>query len=210
LHSADQSDMNWDITAAYRTLQKDPVMKAIIKKTGKLEPVKNSNLYFALLQCITSQQLSAKAGDTIFARFLDLFPQRKPVPEKVMKLNIEKLRASGLSYAKAGYIKNIAEFSMTHGLEYRKLNKMDDEALMVYLTSIKGVGRWTAEMILMFTVNRPDILPVDDIGIRNEMKKMYGISGEGKKLIEQMHLASEPWKPYRTLACRHLWRHRDQ
>ena len=202
--------MSWDINTAYRTLQKDPVMKAIIKKTGKFEPVKSSNLYFSLLQCITSQQLSTKAGDTIFARFLDLFPERKPVPEKVIKIHIEKLRASGLSYAKAGYIKNIAEFSITHGLEYRKLNKMEDDALMEYLTSIKGVGRWTAEMILMFTVNRPDILPVDDVGIRNEMKKLYGIKGEGKQFVEQMHLTSEPWKPFRTLACRHLWRHRDQ
>ncbi len=185
-------------------------MKAIIKKTGKLDPVKNTNLYFSLLQSITNQQLSTKAGDTIFGRFLDLFPERKPLPEKVIKINIEKLRAAGLSYAKVGYLKNIAEFSLTHGLEYRKLNKMDDDALMEYLTSIKGVGRWTAEMILMFTVNRPDILPVDDIGIRNEMKKMYGIDGEGKKLIEQMNLVATPWKPYRSLACRHLWRHRDQ
>ena len=202
--------MNWEIQDAYKILQKDPVMKAIIKKTGKLDPVKNTNLYFSLLQSITSQQLSTKAGDTIFGRFLDLFPERKPVPEKVIKINIEKLRAAGLSYAKAGYLKNIAEFSLTHGLEYRKLNKMEDDALMEYLTSIKGVGRWTAEMILMFTVNRPDILPVDDIGIRNEMRKMYGIDGEGKKLIEQMRLFATPWKPYRTLACRHLWRHRDQ
>ncbi len=202
--------MNWEIKDAYKILQKDPVMKTIIKKTGKLDPVKNTNLYFSLLQSITSQQLSTKAGDTIFGRFLDLFPERKPLPEKVIKINIEKLRAAGLSYAKAGYLKNIAEFSLTHGLEYRKLNKMDDDALMEYLTSIKGVGRWTAEMILMFTVNRPDILPVDDIGIRNEMKKMYGIDGEGKKLIEQMNLVATPWKPYRSLACRHLWRHRDQ
>jgi len=202
--------MSWDLNLAYKTLQKDPVMKAVIKKTGKLDHVKNTNLYFSLLQSITSQQLSTKAGDTIFGRFLDLFPERKPIPEKVIKINVEKLRAAGLSYAKAGYIKNIAEFSITHGLDYRKLNKMEDDQLMEYLTSIKGVGRWTAEMILMFTVNRPDILPVDDIGIRNEMKKIYGINGEGKKLIEQMHVTSEPWKPFRTLACRHLWRHRDQ
>ncbi|MDQ3050769.1 MAG: DNA-3-methyladenine glycosylase 2 family protein [Bacteroidota bacterium] len=202
--------MTWDISAAYKLLQKDPVMKSIIKKTGKLESVKNRNLYFSLLKSITSQQLSTKAGDTIFSRFLDLFPARKPLAEKVISMNIEKLRGAGLSYAKAGYLKNIAEFSLTHGLEYRKLNKMEDDAVMEYLISIKGVGRWTAEMILMFTVNRPDILPVDDIGIRNEMKKMYGISGEGKIFIAQMHEVAEHWKPYRTLACRHLWRHRDQ
>lgn len=201
---------SWDIDKAYRVLQKDPVMKMIIKKTGKLDPVKNNNVYFSLLQSITSQQLSTKAGDTIFGRFLDLFPGRKPVEEALIKINIEKLRAAGLSYSKAGYLKNIAEFSLTHGLEYKRLNKMEDEELISYLTMIKGVGRWTAEMILMFTVNRPDILPVDDLGIRNEMKSLYDIKAEGKKFVEQMQFLSEPWKPYRTLACRHLWRYRDK
>jgi DNA-3-methyladenine glycosylase II len=199
-----------DLIPAYRVLQRDSVMKSIIKKTGKLKPVKNTNLYFSLLQSITSQQLSTKAGDTIFGRFLDLFPGRDPVPEKVIKMNIEKLRAAGLSYAKAGYLKNIAEFSLSSGLEYRKLNKMQDDELITYLTSIKGVGRWTAEMILMFTVNRPDVFPVDDIGIRNEMKIHYKLEGEGRELVEQMKEVAEQWRPYRTLACRHLWRVRDK
>ena len=201
--------MSWNVVSAYKILLKDPVMKTIIKKTGKLNAVQNKDLYFSLLQSITSQQLSTKAGDTIFGRFLDLFPARKPIPEKVLKMNIEKLRGAGLSYAKAGYLKNIAEFSITNGLEYTKLNRMEDEELITYLTAIKGVGRWTAEMILMFAVNRPDIFPVDDLVIRNEMKNLYNIKAEGKKLIVQMHILSEPWKPYRTLACRHLWRSRD-
>ena len=201
--------MSWDITEAYRVLSNDPVMKKIIRKTGKLDHSKNTNLYFALLKSITSQQLSAKAGDTIFNRFLDLFPERKPDADKLMKMKTEKLRQAGLSYAKASYVKNIAEFSVTHGLEYRKLSRMEDDALMEYLTGIKGVGRWTAEMILMFTVNRPDIFPVADVGIQNEMKRHYNITCEGKKFIAEMHKFSEPWKPYRTLACRHLWRFRD-
>jgi DNA-3-methyladenine glycosylase II len=89
------------------------------------------------------------------------------------------------------------------------LNKMDDPELLAHLTSIKGVGRWTAEMILMFTMNRPDILPVDDVGIRNEMRSLYKLKGEGKILSAQMEEVSIAWKPYRTLACRHLWRYRD-
>ena len=201
--------MSWDLQDAYRVLHKDPVLKKVIRKTGKLEPVKNTNLYYALLQSITSQQLSTKAGDTIFNRFLELFPGKNPDPEKVIKVNTEKLRAAGLSYAKAGYLKNIAQYALTPGLEYRKLKKMDDENLMEYLTAIKGVGRWTAEMILMFTIDRPDILPVDDVGIQNEMKRHYGISGTKKELTQQMNEVSEPWRPYRTLACRHLWRYRD-
>ena len=115
-----------------------------------------------------------------------------------------------MSYAKAGYLKNIAEFSLTQGLTYRKLNRMDDEKLVEYLTAIKGVGQWTAEMILMFTVNRPDILPVADVGIQNAMKHHYGISGAGKIISEAMHKIADPWRPYRSLACRHLWRYKDQ
>lgn len=87
---------------------------------------------------------------------------------------------------------------------------MNDDDLIVYLTSIKGVGSWAAEMILMFTVNRPGIFPVDDVGIRKEIKKLCGINNEGKQFIEQMQLISKPWKPFRTLACRPLWRHRDK
>jgi len=199
-----------DLVLAYKVLGKDPVLKKVIKSTGKFEASRpNPDVYFALLQSITSQQLSAKAGDTIFGRFLDLFSDGVPHPDKVIKMNIEKMRNAGLSYAKAGYIKNIAKFSITNGLEYRKLNRMDDEELMNYLIAIKGVGRWTSEMILMFTLNRPDILPVDDVGIRNEMKALYDIEGEGKVFVENMKEIAQAWQPYRTLACRHLWRYRD-
>ncbi len=199
-----------NLILAYKVLSKDPVLRKVIQSTGKFTASKpNRDVYFSLLQSITSQQLSTKAGDTIFGRFLDLFPDRTPHPEKVIKMNIEKMRKAGLSYAKAGYIKNIAEFQITNGLEYRKLNKMNDDELMNYLIQIKGVGRWTSEMILMFTLIRPDILPVDDIGIRNEMKALYGIKGEGKVFAEYMIEIAETWRPYRTLACRHLWRFRD-
>lgn len=199
-----------DLGKAYKVLVKDPVLRKVINSTGRFEPYRTSrDVYFSLLQSIASQQLSAKAGDTIFGRFLDLFPDNIPHPEKVIKMNIEKMRKAGLSYSKAGYIKNIAEFSISNGLEYRKLNRMDDEELMNYLISIKGVGRWTSEMILMFTLNRPDILPVDDVGIRNEMRALYNIEGEGKVFIESMKVIAEAWRPYRTLACRHLWRFRD-
>ena len=201
--------MKWDIDKAYSVLRRDPVMKKIIRSTGKLEHGKRTDVYFSMLRSITSQQLSVKAADTIFNRFLDLFPGRDPIPAKVTKINIEKLRAAGLSYSKASYLKNIAEFSITHGLEYAKMNKLNDDELITYLTAIKGVGRWTSEMILMFTMNRPDVLPVDDLGIRNAIKYHYKLNGEGKKLLSQMESVAEIWRPYRTLACRHLWRFKD-
>jgi DNA-3-methyladenine glycosylase II len=200
---------NWSIDDAYRVLQKDPVMKKIIRTTGRLTHGRRSDVYFSMLRSITSQQLSVKAAETIFNRFLDLFPERDPIPARVSKINIEKLRAAGLSYSKASYLKNIAVFSQTHGLDYAKMNKKSDDELIEYLTAIKGVGRWTAEMILMFTMNRPDILPVDDLGIQNSMKHHYNIKGDRKKLLTQMEMVAEVWRPYRTLACRHLWRYKD-
>jgi len=202
--------IKWNVDDAYKVLKRDPVMKNIIKSTGRLTVHRSNDIYFSMLRSITSQQLSTKAADTIFNRFLNLFPDGYPHPETVMKMKLEILRSVGLSYSKGQYLKNIAEFSVTHGLEYRKLNKMSDDDLIEYLTQIKGVGRWTAEMILMFTMNRPDVLPVDDLGIRHSMIHHYKLKGEGKKLIAQMHEAGEIWRPYRTLACRHLWKYRDK
>lgn len=202
--------IKWSVDDAYKVLRKDPVMKNIIKSTGKLTAHRSNDVYFSMLRSIASQQLSTKAADTIFNRFLNLFPDGYPHPEIVRKMNLDMLRSVGLSYSKGQYLKNIAEFSVTHGLEYRKLNKMNDDDLIDYLTQIKGVGRWTAEMILMFTMNRPDVLPVDDLGIRNSMIHHYKLRGEGKKLIARMHEVAEVWRPYRTLACLHLWRYRDE
>jgi len=199
----------WTVDDAYKILNKDPVMKKIIKETGKLNHGKQTDVYFSMLRSIASQQLSVKAAETIFNRFLDLFPNRDPHPVKLTKIDIEKLRAAGLSYSKGQYLKNIATFADTHGLEYRILNKMDDQELIDYLTQIKGVGRWTAEMILMFTMNRPDVLPVDDLGIKNGMKRLYNLKSEGKKLIKDMEEVSQIWRPYRTLACRHVWSYKD-
>ena len=201
--------VTWDLKAAYKVLKKDPVLKKVIRQTGELPHGRHKDIYFALLRSITSQQLSAKAGDTIFARFLSLFSDEDPQPGLLVKMKVEKLRAAGLSYAKAGYLKNIAAYALSHGFEYRKLAKLSDEELIAYLTAIKGVGKWTAEMILMFTMNRPDILPLDDIGIRNAMRDLYGLKGEGRKLHQEMEETASLWRPYRTLACRHLWRYRD-
>jgi DNA-3-methyladenine glycosylase II len=201
--------VTWDLQDAYKILKKDPILRKVIRKTGEFPHGKHKDIYFALLRSITSQQLSAKAGDTIFGRFLNLFSDEDPQPERLIKMKVEKLREAGLSYAKAGYLKNIAEYALTHGFEYRKLSKLSDEELIAYLTAIKGVGKWTAEMILMFTMNRPDILPLDDVGIRNAMKDLYGLKGDGRKLLLEMEETASLWRPYRTLACRHLWRYRD-
>lgn len=201
--------LGYSVDKAYPILKKDPVMKAIIRATGPIEVKGRKDVYGSLIRSITSQQLSVKAANTIYQRFLDLFPKRNPLPELVLATDIQEMRSSGLSQAKSQYLKNIARFSLEEGLGYQKLNRMDDEELIAYLTRIKGVGHWTAEMVLMFTMNRPDLLPVDDLGIRQSMKHHYRLKGEGRLLTGRMLKTAEVWRPYRTLACLHLWRIRN-
>ena len=202
--------MDWNIDTAYRTLRKDPIMKNIIKSTGKIIPETSSNLYKALLTSIVSQQLSVKAADTIWKRVQNLFPNKNPKPELILKISDDQLRAAGLSYQKAGYMKNIARFSIEKSLDYRKLKKLSNEELITYLTEIKGVGRWTVEMILMFSLNRPDVLPVDDLGIQHAFTHFYGLKTKGKMMHAEMEIIALQWAPYRSLACRHLWRAKDE
>ncbi|MCE3226039.1 MAG: DNA-3-methyladenine glycosylase 2 family protein [Bacteroidetes bacterium] len=191
-------------------LNKDKQLKKAIKQIGTLKLSKNDDLYFALMRSIVSQQLSVKAADTIFRRFLELFKDGYPHPKQVLKMKDEKLRSAGLSFQKAGYLKNIAQFSIDKTLDYHELKSKPDDELIEYLVEIKGVGRWTVEMILMFSLGRPDVFPKDDLGIQNGIKKLYNINPSNKKeLYNQMDTIAERWKPYRTLACMYLWRYKD-
>jgi len=198
-----------DLSNAYKHLKKDALMKEVLKATPTLTFAPNKNLYHSLIRAIVSQQLSVKAAATIYQRFLNLFPDNDPAAEIVLRLDDEQLRNCGLSYQKAGYLKNIAQFSITNSLEYQKLYRKSDYDLITHLTQIKGVGKWTVEMILMFSLNRPDVFPVDDLGIQNAMKKLYGLEGKGKQLHQQMIKIAEQWRPYRTIASRHLWKWKD-
>lgn len=202
--------MKWSVEDAYLTLRKDPILKKIIKATGKLDPVASKDLYTSLLTSIVSQQLSVKAADTIYSRFILLFPNKIPHPELILKLHDDQLRAVGLSYQKAGYLKNIATFSKEKTLSYKSLYRKSNDDLIEYLTEIKGVGRWTAEMILMFSLNRADVFPVDDLVIQNAIKKHYNLLSKGKELHKEMNEIAERWQPYRSLACRHLWKFKDE
>ncbi len=201
--------MKWSVEDAYRTLKKDTILKNIIKATGKLEPVASKDLYSSLLTSIVSQQLSVKAADTIWSRFILLFPDKIPHAELLLEIQDDKLRAVGLSYQKAGYLKNIASFSKDKMLIYKSLYRKSNDDLIEYLTEIKGVGRWTAEMILMFSLNRADVFPVDDLVIQNALKKHYHLTSKGKELHKEMNEIAVKWQPYRSLACRHLWKFKD-
>lgn len=201
--------MNWTMTEAYKALKSDPVMKEVIRFTGKMEEVGHKDLFTSLLRSIVGQQLSGKAADTIWGRFIALFPRKKPTADALLQIDIELLRGAGLSYQKAGYLKNIALFSKEQTLDYRKLHMKTDEELITYLTSIKGVGKWTVEMILIFTLNRPDVFPLDDLGIQQAMAKLFKIKKTGKELKKEMLKRSMVWSPYRSLATRHLWNWKD-
>lgn len=190
-------------------LQKDKALKKVIDKIGFIKSEKDEDLYLALLRAIVSQQLSVKAAETIWGRFLDIFKTGYPEAQVIIKLKEDKLRAVGLSYQKAGYIKNIAAFSLEQTLEYKKLKAKSDDELIDYLIQIKGVGRWTVEMLLMFNLNRHDVFPKDDLGIQNGMKNLYQLELEKKELIKEMHRIAENWRPHRTLACRYIWRYKD-
>ncbi|HUX52820.1 MAG TPA: hypothetical protein VMV56_00255 [Williamwhitmania sp.] len=169
----------------------------------------STDIYFDLLRSIVSQQLSGKIADLIFGRFLDLFPQRCPTPNLVLAIEVERFRSAGLSNGKANYVKNVARFALESGLQLDKISAMDDKALLEYLTTIKGVGRWTAEMILIFSLNRQDVFPIDDLAIRQSMVELYNIDSDSKSLRENLTSIAELWRPNRTLASLLLWAWKD-
>lgn len=190
-------------------IKSDKVLASVLGKGPLIKLNKRDNLYRSLLRAIVGQQLSVKAADTIWKRFEDLFPDKDPHERALLKMDIEKLRASGLSYQKAGYLKNIAEFSLKKTLDYQKLKNKSEEELIEYLTEIKGVGRWTTEMILMFSLGRENVFPADDVGIQTAMKNLYKLKTLGKEMKAEMHKIAENWHPYKTYACMYLWKWKD-
>jgi DNA-3-methyladenine glycosylase II len=190
-------------------LSKDPKLAAIMPHIILPEVEVHSDIYTDLLDSIVSQQLSVKAAGTIFSRFLDLFPDRKPLPLLVIEKDVEILRGCGLSYQKANYIKNIATYWIDNKADTKNWQDIHEDEIISELTQIKGVGKWTVQMMLMFRLNRLDVFPVDDLGIRQGMTKLYNIEETGKALITKMYEIAELWKPYRGAACRYIWKWKD-
>jgi DNA-3-methyladenine glycosylase II len=190
--------------------RRDPALRPALRGVQPFRRPRRADLYLDLLESIVSQQLSIKASATIFSRFLDLFPDGYPAPARLARMTPTRLRGAGLSRQKAGYLKNVARFALRNDLSARALRALDDDAIIARLTSIKGVGRWTVEMLLMFTLNRPDVFPVDDVGIQNAMKNLYGLRASGRALRRRLEKIAERWRPHRTFACRCLWRWRSE
>ncbi len=191
-------------------LSKDRQLKKIISAQIPVSLRKRKNICVRLCASIMSQQLSTRVAEVIYGRFLDLYDGKEPTPAQILDTRPENLRGIGLSNAKVSYIQNVARFALEQGMEARHLGKMSDEEIINYLTQIKGVGRWTVEMLLMFTLGREDVFAVDDLGIQTAMQKIYAIETSDKKqLKQQMILRAQKWIPYRTYACMHLWRWKD-
>ena len=190
-------------------LQKDKRLAPILGD-GFHELKFHKNIPLRLIASIMSQQLNTKVATIIYKRFLALYNGDEPSPQQVLATPFETLRGIGLSNAKVKYVQNVAEFCVEEKVTDKKLLAMENEAIIDYLTQIKGVGRWTVEMLLMFTLGRPDVFPVDDLGIQNAMIKLYKLKIENKKeLREKLVRVSQKWAPYRTYACIHLWGWKD-
>jgi DNA-3-methyladenine glycosylase II len=164
--------------------------------------------YPALLQSIVHQQLSMKAAATIWLRLESLLggTARTASPDVLLALSEPALRGAGLSRQKVQYARSVAEFARAGGLEACRLGRLDDESLIRCLTGIRGVGRWTAEMLLIFALGREDVFAVDDLGLQQSMQQLYQLERvQGVELKRQMKRIAAAWSPHRTLACRYLW-----
>ena len=166
------------------------------------------DLYGALVRTIAGQQLSVKAARAIYQRLEARFDGRTPTPQEILADDPEELRAAaGFSRAKVAYLRSLAEHVLDGSLELDRLADLPDEEVIAELVAVKGLGEWSAHMFLMFTLHRPDVLPVGDLGVRNAMRDAYGLE-QAPKPAELIAIA-EPWRPYRTRACLYLWRSLD-
>lgn len=198
-----------NLTEAMAHLHKEPNISRVLRSIEMPDFTPSKRIYFDLLESIVSQQLNVKVAAVIFNRFLSLFPDNYPHPELVVSIETERLRNAGLSFQKAGYLQNVAQFALLHDLENKDWHGMSDDEIIQFLCQIKGVGKWTVQMLLMFTIGRPDVFPVDDLGIQQGMTKIFGLQETGKELKNKMIELAESWRPYRTVACRYVWRWKD-
>jgi len=191
-------------------LSKDKKLKKLVENGEPYQLKRRKNICTYLCASIMSQQLSTKVATVIHNRFLALYGDKEPTPQQILDTASETLRGIGLSNAKVSYVKNVAQFEIEFGMDHKKLHKMDNEEVITYLTRIKGVGRWTVEMLLMFALGREDVFAIDDLGIQNAMIALYKLDRTDKKQFrEEMLRISKKWSPYRTYACLHLWRWKD-
>jgi DNA-3-methyladenine glycosylase II len=198
----------YDAVAARRHIAKaDPVMRDIVKRVGPYQLEVRGAPYESLLRAILYQQLAGAAAAAIERRFLAIFDDRIPASREILAVSDEQLRAAGVSRQKAGYMRSLAEHFDAGALSDRHLRRASNETVIGHVTQVKGIGRWTADMLLLFCLGRPDILPVGDFGVRASMRTAYGL--DDLPTPAQMEAIAEPWRPYRSAATWYLWRRTD-
>ncbi len=185
----------------------DPILARHFYLIADMTLSVSTNPFVDLVESITSQQLSVKAGDTIFRRFKKLFPNGRISAKAILALSDQQIRDVGVSWSKVKYIKAIAEAVQSKKVMFARLPALSDEEVIAALTTIHGVGRWTAEMFLMFALGREDIFSYGDLGLRRGIQKLYGFKNE--PTLKQMEKIVKKWAPYRTYAARILWRSLD-
>ena len=196
------------LNLAQKHLSKDTILKALIDRFGAINYKPPPDRFTNLVSEIIGQQLSSKAANTIYSRFLTLFPNKKLTPDLILAQSLESLRGIGTSWAKARSLHDLSQKVLAKTIQLDKLDSLSDEEVIAHLTQVKGIGRWTAEMKLMFTLQRPDILPLDDVGIQNAFVKHYRFKKD-KRLKTKMLKTAKSWRPYRTIACWYLWKSLD-
>ena len=191
-------------TVAIKVLKKDPKLARIIKVVGKYQITTTSNYFESLIEAIITQQLAGSAAKAISKRFRGLYGKRFPKPADVLKTSDSKLRKTGLSGMKVKYIKDLSKNIESKKLKLRSLYKLSDDEIIEQLTQVKGIGRWTAEMFLIFSLGRMDVLPVGDLGL----KKGVQLLNSSAKLPtpDEIEELAEKWRPYRTVATWYLWK----
>jgi len=183
----------------------DPIMATIIASVGPFKPSYHEPTFRALVRSIVFQQLAGAAARTIFNR-LEAACNGDVTPASILKLSDAQLRAVGLSKQKLSYVRSLAELTQSGEIVFEKLGEMDDEGIIEHLTRVKGIGRWTAQMFLMFALRRPDVMPHVDFGLNSAIKKHYR-----KRKLKPPHIdkIAKSWQPYRSIACWYLWRSLD-
>lgn len=196
-----------NLPKALAHLSSDLVMEKLIRQFGPLEfHPHQQDLFAEIVDSIISQQLSGKVARVIYSRFEALFPGKKVVPEFTLTIEDDKIRAIGVSWAKVKYIKDLAKKALDGTLDLKSMIKMSDAEVSEHLIQVKGIGPWTAQMILMFSLGRLDVLPLNDLGIQKAFEKLYSVKRNNQK---KMLKIAKAWIPYRTIACKYLWKSLD-
>lgn len=182
----------------------DPVMRGVIDRVGSFAPPHEPDLWRALVEAIAGQQLSIRAAATIVERLASTGENGFPTPPEVLASSDDTLRGCGLSRAKTAYLRDLAAKWLDETVDPERLRELDDDAVVAELVQVRGIGRWTAEMALIFCLRRPDVLPVDDLGFRSAVQREYGLAERPDAAT--LRAVAEPWRPYRSFATLYLWR----